>query len=126
MRLNTMKLKIALALTAITLSTTALAQQLENPIVGIYFGAEGGSSSLTLGDKKQTRTISGQSYTFDVDRAKLGGNIHMGNFWGLNNNFSIGAQIGSTYWGQYNFKGTGSTNGKATYDQMTINFLFVA
>lgn len=121
-----MKLKIALALSAFALSSTAFGEQLQNPIVGVYFGAEGGASSMTLGNKKQTRTISGQAYTFDVDKTKLGGNIHMGNFWGLNNNFSMGMQIGATYWGQYNFKGTGSTDGKATYDQMTLNFLFVA
>jgi len=95
----------------------------QNPVAGVYFGAMGGLNKFNITQGDQTRLINGQAYEFNTSKEDFTGNIHIGNLWGLNNAFSVGVELGATYWGSYNFNGVGSTGDSASYDQETANIL---
>lgn len=94
-----------------------------NPAIGIYFGAMAGISNPDLPSGTQTRTVGSETYNFTTNNERFSGNVHMGNLWGINNLFSMGVELGATYWGSYDFNGTGSTTGSIGYNTETFNIL---
>ena len=120
---------ISLACLSASISTlTAFADStdadFDNPVAGVYFGAMGGMTSFDITSGDQSRTVSGQAYEFTPTKENFTGNVHAGSLWGLNNDFSLGAELGATYWGSYKFEGSGATTGSASYAQETANMLF--
>lgn len=119
------KLSLVAVFASACLAVNAFASLPQNPVAGIIIGANLGAASIDAGSSNQTRVIDTQSYAFKASQNRAAGNLYIGNLWGINNMFSTGVQIGATYWGEYSYKGVGSTSNEATYSQMTMDVLFV-
>ncbi len=95
----------------------------DQPVAGVYFGATGGMTDFDVNTGTDSRAFNSETYAYTTDTEKFMGNIHAGNLWGVNQAFSVGMELGATYWGSYDFKGTNGTTGKMSFDQETINAL---
>jgi len=96
----------------------------DQPVAGVYFGASGGFNDFDLPKGSESKTVNGTDYNYSTQSDKFMGNIHMGSLWGINQTFSMGLELGATYWGSYKFNGTNGTSGQMSYDQESINALF--
>ncbi len=96
----------------------------DQPVAGVYFGASGGFNDFDISKGTEAKTVNGSNYNYSTDSDKFTGNIHMGSLWGINQTFSMGLELGATYWGNYKFNGTNGSTGQISYDQESINALF--